>query len=126
MPDDPGDGESETSDSEMSEQDMDASSEEDDAATENAKVSSLRSQFEGDTGAPYKAYTTEFDEIAEAIELCDAEELQRLRRSLDRQLENLHAVVARNPRRGVGGVAFTDSGLIATRQALNSPKLSAL
>ncbi|WP_375206122.1 cobaltochelatase subunit CobT [Hyphococcus sp.] len=95
MPDDPGDGESETSDSEMSEQDMDASSEEDDAATENAKVSSLRSQFEGDTGAPYKAYTTEFDEIAEAIELCDAEELQRLRRSLDRQLENLHAVVAR-------------------------------
>ena len=55
----------------------------------------MRSQFEGDTGAPYKAYTTEFDEIAEAIELCDAEELQRLRRSLDRQLENLHAVVAR-------------------------------
>ncbi|WP_428409121.1 cobaltochelatase subunit CobT [Hyphococcus sp.] len=95
MPDDPGSGESDASDSDMSEQDMETSMEEDDGATENAKVSSLRTQFEGDTGAPYKAYTTEFDEIADAAELCDPDELQRLRRSLDRQLENLHAVVAR-------------------------------
>ena len=95
MPDDPGSGEADPSDSEMSEQDMETSMEEDDGATENAKVSSLRTQFEGDTGAAYTAYTTEFDEIADAVELCDPEELQRLRRSLDRQLENLHAVVAR-------------------------------
>ncbi|PQA86841.1 cobaltochelatase subunit CobT [Hyphococcus luteus] len=95
MPDDPGSGESETSDSDMSEDDMESQAEEDDGASENAKVSALRSQFEGDTGETYKAYTTAFDEIADAVDLCDAEELQRLRRSLDRQLENLHAVVAR-------------------------------
>ena len=95
MPDDPGSGESETTDSDMSEQDMEGSDDEDDGASENAKVSSLRTKFEGDSGEAYKAYTTEFDEIADATELCDAEELQRLRRSLDRQLENLHAVVAR-------------------------------
>ena len=95
MPDDPGSGDSEASDSEMSDQDMESSMDEDDGATENAKVSSLRTQFEGDTGDAYKAYTTEFDEIAHATDLCDAEELLRLRRSLDRQLENLHAVVSR-------------------------------
>ena len=95
MPDDPGSGEADASDTEMSEQDMESSMEEDDGASENAKVSSLRTKFEGDSGAAYTAYTTEFDEIADAVELCDPEELQRLRRSLDRQLENLHAVVAR-------------------------------
>lgn len=95
MPEDPGSGETSDGEADLSEQDMDSNFEEDDGATENAKISSLRTQFEGDTGAAYKAYTTEFDEIAEAMELCDPEELQRLRRSLDRQLENLHAVVAR-------------------------------
>jgi len=43
----------------------------------------------------YKAYTTRFDEIVDADELCDPEELQRLREYLDRQLQNLHSVVAR-------------------------------
>ena len=95
MPDDPGSGEADASDSDMSEQDMESSLEEDDGASENAKISSLRTKFEGDSGAAYSAYTTEFDEIADAVELCDPEELQRLRRSLDRQLENLHAVVSR-------------------------------
>lgn len=95
MPDDPGAGDSEDGDADISDQDLESNFEEDDGATENAKVSSLRTKFEGDTGDTYKAYTTAFDEIAEAIDLCDPEELQRLRRSLDRQLENLHAVVAR-------------------------------
>ncbi|MEM9616486.1 MAG: cobaltochelatase subunit CobT [Pseudomonadota bacterium] len=95
MPDDPGAGDSEDGDADISDQDLESNFEEDDGATENAKISSLRTKFEGDTGDAYKAYTTAFDEIAEAIDLCDPEELQRLRRSLDRQLENLHAVVAR-------------------------------
>ena len=94
-PDDPSAGDAPEGDAELADQDMDASYEEDDGAAENAKISSLRTQFEGDTGEPYKAYTTAFDEIAEAADLCDPEELQRLRRTLDRQLENLHAVVAR-------------------------------
>ncbi|MGB7975699.1 MAG: cobaltochelatase subunit CobT [Roseiarcus sp.] len=46
-------------------------------------------------GPEYKAYTTRFDEIIDADELCDADELQRLRDYLDKQLQNLHAVVAR-------------------------------
>ena len=94
-PDEAGGGESPEGEADLSEQDLEQSIEEDDGAAENARISSLRARFEGDTGAPYKAYTTEFDEIADAAELCDAEELQRLRRTLDRQLENLHAVVAR-------------------------------
>ena len=94
-PDEPGGGETPEGEADMSEQDMEASMEEDDSAAENARISSLRTRFEGDTGEPYKAFTTAFDEIADAAELCDAEELQRLRRTLDRQLENLHTVVAR-------------------------------
>jgi cobaltochelatase CobT len=43
----------------------------------------------------YKAYTTKFDETIEAEELCDAEELDRLRAYLDKQLSNLQGVVGR-------------------------------
>jgi cobaltochelatase CobT len=43
----------------------------------------------------YKAYTTKFDEVVEAGELCDPDELQRLREYLDKQLQNLGSVVAR-------------------------------
>jgi cobaltochelatase CobT len=46
-------------------------------------------------GPDYKAYTTRFDEIIDANELCDPDELQRLRDYLDKQLQNLHSVVAR-------------------------------
>ncbi len=95
MPDDAGTGDADDGDADLSEQEMDANFEEDDGAAENAKISSLRTKFDGDTGDVYKPFTTAFDEIAEAVDLCDPEELQRLRRSLDRQLENLHAIVAR-------------------------------
>jgi cobaltochelatase CobT len=43
----------------------------------------------------YKAYTTRFDEIVEADELCDEEELGRLRAYLDQQMGGLHNVVTR-------------------------------
>ncbi|MFJ5368583.1 cobaltochelatase subunit CobT [Bosea sp. CER48] len=43
----------------------------------------------------YKAYTQKFDEIVTAEELCDAEELTRLRAYLDKQLAHLQGVVAR-------------------------------
>ncbi|WP_135079300.1 cobaltochelatase subunit CobT [Terasakiella sp. SH-1] len=43
----------------------------------------------------YTAYTTEFDEEVEALDLADEEELERLRRQLDLQLANLQGVVAR-------------------------------
>ncbi|MEM9706762.1 MAG: cobaltochelatase subunit CobT [Pseudomonadota bacterium] len=87
---DPNEGEAE-----FSEQEFDQVPDDADGAADNAKISSIRAKFEGDTGADYRAYSTEFDEIVSAIDLCDEEELARLRRTLDRQLENLHTVVAR-------------------------------
>ena len=94
-PEETGGADTEDGDADLSDQDVDNTIEEDDGASENAKISSLRTKFEGDTGDAYCAYTTEFDEIADAIDLCDPEELERLRRSLDRQLENLANVVSR-------------------------------
>ena len=43
----------------------------------------------------YKAFTTRFDEIVEAEELCDEEELSRLRAYLDQQMAGLSNVVTR-------------------------------
>jgi cobaltochelatase CobT len=43
----------------------------------------------------YRAFTLEFDEIVDAAELCDADELTRLRQMLDQQLANLQGVIAR-------------------------------
>ena len=47
-------------------------------------------------GPDYKAYTTRFDEVVDAPTNCagDPDELQRLRDYLDKQLQNLHSVVA--------------------------------
>ncbi len=43
----------------------------------------------------YKAFTNKFDETIAAEELCDVEELERLRAYLDKQLSNLQGVVGR-------------------------------
>ena len=43
----------------------------------------------------YKVFTRTYDEIVSAEELCDADELERLRAFLDKQLQALHGAVAR-------------------------------
>lgn len=43
----------------------------------------------------YKSYTTQFDEVVSATDLCDEEELTRLRAYLDTQLKGLQGVVTR-------------------------------
>ena len=43
----------------------------------------------------YHPFTTEFDEIVEAAELCDPDELARLRQMLDQQLTSLSSVISR-------------------------------
>ena len=43
----------------------------------------------------YRPYTTEFDEVIDSEDLCDPEELSRLRQQLDQQLANLQGVVSR-------------------------------
>jgi len=46
-------------------------------------------------GPDYRPFTTRFDETVGAEELCEPEELERLRGYLDKQLSNLQGVVAR-------------------------------
>ena len=48
-----------------------------------------------DNSLRYRPYTTEFDEIVDSEDLCDPEELSRLRQQLDQQLANLQGVVSR-------------------------------
>lgn len=49
----------------------------------------------GDGIEGYKAFTTAFDEEAEADDLCDPDELSRLRLQLDQQLANMQGVISR-------------------------------
>ncbi len=51
-------------------------------------------QFEP-KGPEYKAFTNKFDETIPAEELCEPEELERLRAYLDKQLANMSSIVAR-------------------------------
>ena len=43
----------------------------------------------------YHAFTTQFDEVVAADDLCDPEELTRLRQQLDQQLSHLQGVVSK-------------------------------
>jgi cobaltochelatase CobT len=54
-----------------------------------------KSQGNERKGPDYKPFTPKFDEIIDAPDLCDAEELDRLRAYLDKQLSHLGPVVAR-------------------------------
>ena len=55
----------------------------------NRPFADLGAQFD------YKPWTTQFDEVIAATELCDADELARLRGHLDQQLVHLQAVVSK-------------------------------
>ena len=44
---------------------------------------------------PYTPYTTKFDQVVAAEDLCDADELGRLRAQLDQHLANVQGVIAR-------------------------------
>ena len=59
-------------------------------------------EFEGDSTAEaaaraetYRIFTEEFDEVIEATELCDPEELTRLRAMLDKHLEKFTTVIGK-------------------------------
>ncbi len=55
----------------------------------NRPFGDLSGQFD------YKAWTTQFDEVVAATELCDADELARLRGYLDQQLVHLQSAVSK-------------------------------
>ena len=48
-----------------------------------------------DSEAVYKAYTRQYDEEVAAEDLCDADELTRLRQQLDQQLQHLQGVISK-------------------------------
>jgi len=48
-----------------------------------------------DDASRYHAFTTSFDEVVEAEDLCDPDELLRLRQQLDQQLSHLQGVVSK-------------------------------
>jgi cobaltochelatase CobT len=66
-----------------------------DDLSESVFASPGRRNWELTPPTDYKAYTTRFDEIVEAEELCDEEELARLRAYLDQQMGGLSNVVTR-------------------------------
>lgn len=78
---------------EMDAGDEDANAGDDQSESIFASPSRRNSDFAPESD--YKAFTTRFDEIIEAAELCDEEELTRLRAYLDQQMAGLQNVVTR-------------------------------
>jgi cobaltochelatase CobT len=66
-----------------------------DDLSESLFASPGRRNWELSPPTDYKAFTTRFDEIVESDELCDEEELSRLRAYLDQQMGGLSNVVTR-------------------------------
>jgi cobaltochelatase CobT len=48
-----------------------------------------------DSDAVYRAFTRQYDEEVDAEDLCDADELSRLRQQLDQQLQHLQGVISK-------------------------------
>jgi cobaltochelatase CobT len=77
--------------------DMEMSEETDEAADlgDAAKTSRPDVKDPGNPEPPYKVFTAAHDEIVGAADLCEPEELERLRAYLDQQLASLSSVVSR-------------------------------
>ena len=88
-------GDADTSSEMASDSDMAEGEPGDEGEAPNAPQRPNRPQGEIPMGLEYKAFTTKFDEVVEAPDLCDAEELDRLRAYLDSQLTGLQGVVTR-------------------------------
>jgi cobaltochelatase CobT len=84
---------------EAAEQEAGDGEEEDSAVAEGddrpAGPQPRRDRPDDDTESHYRAYTRSFDEEIAAEDLCDPDELSRLRQQLDQQLQNMQGVVSR-------------------------------
>jgi len=80
--------------SEGGDDDMMAGTGEDEPAGPSMWEDGSRSNYTDDSKL-YQPYTTEFDEVVVSEDLCEHEELSRLRQQLDQQLANLQGVVSR-------------------------------
>ncbi len=86
-------GEDESADSETDVDEGEATSGAEGADT--ARANPQRRNWPEEPITDYRAFTTRFDEIVSAGELCDEEELNRLRAYLDQQMASLGGVVTR-------------------------------
>src|SRR4029079_3766223 len=66
-----------------------------DAYGESVFAARSRRNWDLSPETDYKPFTTRFDEMVEADDLCDEEELIRLRAYLDQQMGGLHNVVTK-------------------------------
>ena len=88
----------EEGDDDSSPQEMDLGEDElsdGDDATDSALNAPARRNWDLSPETDYKPFTTRFDEMVEAHDLCDEEELTRLRAYLDQQMGGLHNVVTK-------------------------------
>ncbi len=93
-----GEGETEEGEAESVEVDSDEEAMADDADEQGDGEQPWRPNYqEGDQNDrdAYKVFTKEFDEVILAEDLCDTEELTRLRAYLDQQLQSMQSVVGR-------------------------------
>ncbi|WP_309610565.1 cobaltochelatase subunit CobT [Sphingomonas sp.] len=86
------DGDEQQPESQSEDGDEQAAGEEGD---ENAQPRPARRNWDDSPVTDYKPFTSRFDEVIEAGELCDEEELTRLRAMLDVQMASLQGVVTR-------------------------------
>jgi len=102
----PGGGDVDMRGEQVEDQDADGESSEDmelgeeestagDDFSDSVSASPTRGNWDLSPETDYKAFTTQFDEIVQAAELCDEEELGRLRAYLDQQMAGLQNVVTR-------------------------------
>ncbi|MGH7025681.1 MAG: cobaltochelatase subunit CobT [Caulobacteraceae bacterium] len=87
--------ESEAADAELTETDETSSADEDLDVADGDKPARPDIKDSGKPEPVYKVFTAEHDEIVAAEELCEDDELTRLRAYLDQQLANLSNVVSR-------------------------------
>ncbi len=90
-----GEGEESQGDIEESDMDDDQGSEGDMGDEGMQPVSPQRRNWDGLPQSEYKFYTNDHDEIIEASELADPDELERLRKYLDTQIESLQGTVTK-------------------------------
>jgi cobaltochelatase CobT len=87
------DGDDESAESEADTEEGEATSAQDGA--DKARANALRRNWPDEPVTDYRPFTTRFDELVAAAELCDEEELGRLRTYLDQQMMSLGGVVTR-------------------------------
>jgi cobaltochelatase CobT len=90
--------EPETMEGEAADEEAQDSEEEGAAAEGDEKPGGPQSRKEvppSDDSSRYRAFAAQFDEVVEADDLCDPDELTRLRQQLDQQLQHLQGVVSK-------------------------------